>query len=132
MISTMLTSSMVTMMTSTIVAFTVCVVTEVPGPRIPPGACQPIFMFARSLQKRVFCNKFRIHWFDGLPFRISTTYILGSFTNIGYLRERLNKGGKVGIFDLGACEVAQSLQARLAGSHRFFNQEHEPDSQVFT
>ena len=26
----------------------------VPGPRIRPGACQPIFEFARSLQKRVF------------------------------------------------------------------------------
>ena len=32
-----------------------------------------------------------------------------------------NKGGKVGIFDLGACEVARSLQARLAGSHGFYN-----------
>ena len=57
----------------------------IPGPRIPPGACQPIFMFARSLQKRVFCDKFRNHWFDGVPFRISTTYMVGSFTNIGYL-----------------------------------------------
>ena len=56
-----------------------------PGPRIPPGACQPIFMFERSLQNCVFRNKFRIHWFDGLPFKMSTTYILGSFTNIGYL-----------------------------------------------
>ena len=25
----------------------------------------------------------------------------------------------MGIFDLGACEVARSLQARLAGSHGF-------------
>ena len=52
-----------------------------PGPRIPPGACQPIFMFARSLQKRVL----QIRWFDGLPFRISTNYMMGSFTIIGYL-----------------------------------------------
>ena len=92
---------------------------NVPGPRIPPGACQLIFMFERSLQNRVFRNKFQIHWFDGLPFKMSTTYILGSFTNIGYLWERINKGGKVGIFDPGACEVARSLQARLAGSHGF-------------
>ena len=56
-----------------------------PGPRIPPGACQPIYMFARSLQKRVLREKFQIRWFDGLPFRISTNYMMGSFTIIGYL-----------------------------------------------
>ena len=92
-----------------------------PRPRIPRGACKPIFTFTRSLQKRVFRDKFRIHWFDGLPFRISTTYMVGSFTNIGYLWERINKGGKVGIFDLGACEVAWSLQARLTGLHGFYD-----------
>ena len=55
----------------------------VPVLESPPRACQPIFMFARSLQNRVFRGKFRIHWFDGLPFRISTTYMVGSLTNIG-------------------------------------------------
>ena len=40
------------------------------GSRIRPGACQPIFKFSRSLQKRVFHDKFWSSWFDGLPFRI--------------------------------------------------------------
>ena len=88
-------------------------------PRIPSRACQPIIKIARSLQKCVFCDKYKISWFDGLPFRINTTYMVGPFPNIGYLWERINKGGKVGIFDLGACEVARSLQARLVGSHGF-------------
>ena len=84
-----------------------------PGPRIPPRACQPIFMFARSLQKRVLREKFQIRWFDGLPFRISTNYMMGSFTIIGYLWERINKGGKWVILIL---EPARLLGACKPGS----------------
>ena len=54
-----------------------------PGPRITPGACQLIFKVARSLQKRVFCDNFKIGWFDGLTFRIKTTNKAGAFPNIG-------------------------------------------------
>ena len=35
--------------------------------------------------------------------------------------KELIRGEKVGIFDLGACEVARSLQARLAGLHGFYD-----------
>ena len=39
-----------------------------------------------------------------------------AFPNIGYhISEKELIKGKRGIFDLGACEVTQSLQARLAG-----------------
>ena len=87
-----------------------------PGPRIPPGACQLIFKVARSLQKRVFCDNFKIGWFDGLTFRIKTTNKAGGFPNF---EKELIRGKKVGIFYLGACDVTRSLQARLAGSHGF-------------
>ena len=30
----------------------------IPGPRIPPGACQPIFKVARSLQTRILRQVF--------------------------------------------------------------------------
>ena len=33
--------------------------------------------------------------------------------------KELIRGKNAGVFDLGACEVARSLQARLAGSHGF-------------
>ena len=74
-------------------------------------------MFARSLQKRVLGKKFQIHWFDGLPFRISTNYMMGSFTNIGYLWERINKGGKSGYFwswSLRGCSEPASQARGLA------------------
>ena len=47
--------------------------------------------------------------------------MVGAFPKIGFhISEKESiRGKKVGIFDLGACEVARSLQARLAGSHGF-------------
>ena len=45
--------------------------------------------------------------------------MVDSFANFDISEKELIKGGKVGIFYLGACEVARSLQARLAGSHGF-------------
>ena len=41
--------------------------------------------------------------------------------NIGFhtSEKELIRGKNVGVFDLGACEVARSLQARLVGSHGF-------------
>ena len=74
-------------------------------------------MLARSLQKHVHRDKFRIHWFDGFPFRITTTYLVGSFTNIGYLWERINKGGKSGYFwswSLRGCSEPASQARGLA------------------
>ena len=57
-----------------------------PGPRIPTGACQPIFNVAGSSErKRVLCDKFyMVNWFDGLPFRIKTTNMVGAVSTIGY------------------------------------------------
>ena len=53
---------------------------------------------------------------DDLPFRIKTINKVVAFPNIGYhISERIDKGKKMGIFHLGACEVAGSLQARLGG-----------------
>ena len=46
----------------------------------------------------------------------------GAVPTIGYhFSEKELIKEKVGIFYPGACEVARSLQARLAGSHRFQN-----------
>ena len=39
-------------------------------------------------------------------------------------KELIRGGVNVGVFYLGACEVAGSLQASLAGSHGFWNQAH--------
>ena len=50
---------------------------------IPPRSLPAEFKFAWSLQKRVFRNKFWTTWFDGLPFRINTTYMVGPFPHIG-------------------------------------------------
>ena len=74
-----------------------------------------------SERKCVFGDKFyTVNWFDGLPFRIKTTKIAGAIPTTGYhYSEKELKKEKVGIFYLGACEVARSLQARLAGSHGF-------------
>ena len=57
-----------------------------PGPKIPTGACQPIFNVAGSSErKRVFRDRFyMINWFDGLSFRIKTTNIVGAVPTIGY------------------------------------------------
>ena len=39
-----------------------------------------------------------------------------AFPNIGYhISEKESLRGKMGIFDLGACQVARSLLVRLAG-----------------
>ena len=48
----------------------------------------------------------------------------GAFPNIGYHISEIEliRGKTVGIFDFGACEVAWSLQARLAGLHGFYDQ----------
>ena len=63
-----------------------------------------------------------VNWFDGLPFRIKTAKMAGAVPTIGHhFSEKELLKEKVGIFYPGACEVAQSLQARLAGSHRFQN-----------
>ena len=45
----------------------------------------------------------------------------GALTNIGYhvSEKKLSWGKDVDVFDLGACKIARSLQARLAGSHGF-------------
>ena len=74
-----------------------------------------------SERKCVFGDKFyMVNWFDGLPFRIKTTKMAGAVPSIGYhFSEKESIKEKVGIFYLGACEVARSLQARLAGSHGF-------------
>ena len=38
-----------------------------------------------SERKRVFCDKFyMVNWFDGLPFRIKTTIMVGAVPTIGY------------------------------------------------
>ena len=46
---------------------------------------------------------------------------MGAPPNIGYhtSQKELIRGENVSVFYLGACEVAGSLQARLAGSHGF-------------
>ena len=85
-----------------------------PGSRICPGACQPVCQFAWSLQKHVFCDKFWSSWFDGLPFRIKYNLHGGCFSQYFISEKDLKRGKKEGIFYLGACEVARSLQARLA------------------
>ena len=43
----------------------------------------------------------------------------GAFPNTGYhnSEKELIRGNKVGIFDLGVCEVARSLQPQVAGSN---------------
>ena len=45
----------------------------------------------------------------------------GALPNIGYhiSEKELIRVKNVVVFDLGACEVARSLQASLAGSHGF-------------
>ena len=47
----------------------------------------------------------------------------GALPNIGYhiSEKELIRGKNVGVFDLGACKVARSLQARLAGLHGFYD-----------
>ena len=49
----------------------------------------------------------------------------GALPNIGFhiSGKELIKGENVGLFDLGACEVARSLQAKLVGSHGFYNRD---------
>ena len=70
-----------------------------PGRRILPGACQPIFKVAKSLRKRIFCAKFLISWFCGLPFRIRTTNMAGAFPNIWYhICEKELMTGKTWVF----------------------------------
>ena len=67
-------------------------------------------------RKRVFCDRFyMINWFDGLSFRIKTTNMAADLPNIGYHipKKELIRGKNAGVFDLGACEVARSLQAKF-------------------
>ena len=57
-------------------------------------------------------------WFDGLPLRVKkqlTWQVLSPILDFSSLKKKLKRGKNVGIFYLGACQVAQSLQARLAG-----------------
>ena len=51
---------------------------------------------------------------------------MGAPPNIGYhtSQKELRRGENVSVFYHGACDVAGSLQARLAGSHGFWNQAH--------
>ena len=86
-----------------------------PGSRIPSGACQPKFKVARSLRKCVFCDKFEIVGLLVFPSELRQPTWQLLFPIFDVIRWEKN----VGAFDLGACEVARSLQARLAGSHGF-------------
>ena len=63
------------------------------------GACK--------VQRRVFCNKFWISWFDGLPFRINTTYMVGAFPNIQYhiSEKEVIRGKKWVFFLLWKCSL---------------------------
>ena len=93
-----------------------------PSSRIPSGACQPKFKVARNLRKRVFCNRFKLVSLMAFPseLRQTTWRVLFSILNIIHISEKeLIREKDVGAFDLGACEAARSLQARLAGSHGF-------------
>ena len=93
-----------------------------PGSRIPSGACQPKFKVARSLRKCVFCDKFEIVGLIFFPseLRQPTWRLLFPIFDVIHISEKeLRMEKNVGAFNLGACEVARSLQARLAGSHGF-------------
>ena len=93
-----------------------------PGSRIPSGACKQKFKVARSVRKCVFCNKFEIVGLMVFPseLRQPTWRLLFTIFDVIHMsEEELRREKNVGAFDLGACEVARSLQARLAGSHGF-------------
>ena len=50
------------------------------------------------------------------PLGFRTTNMAGALPNIGYhISEKELIREKMGIFDLGACEVARSLQTKFAG-----------------
>ena len=51
-----------------------------------------------------------------LSFRIKTINMVFAFLNVGYC---ISEKESIREKNLGACEVARSLQARLAGSHGF-------------
>ena len=91
-----------------------------PGPKIPTGACQPIFNVAGSSeQKRVFCNKFyMVNLFDGLPFKIKTTNKAGAVLTIGcHFTEKELKKEKSGYFlswSLRGCSEPASQARGLA------------------
>ena len=75
------------------------------------GACENAY----------FSTSFKLVGSMAFPNRKETTNMAQAFPDIGYHisgKESI-RGEKVGISYLGACEVAQSLQARLAGSHGF-------------
>ena len=92
------------------------------GSRIPSGACQPKFKVARSLRKCVFCDKFEIVGLMVFPseLRQPTCRLPFPIFNVIHISEKeLRREKNVGAFNLGACEVARSLQARLTGLHGF-------------
>ena len=93
-----------------------------PGSRIPSGTCQPKFKVAQSLRKCVICDKFEIVGLMVFPSELrqpTWRLLFPTFDVIHISEKELRREKNVGAFDLGACEVARSLQARLAGSHGF-------------
>ena len=74
----------------------------------PPEPASQNLRLLGACENAYFATSFKLghSWFDGVPFRINTTNMAGALPILG-------------VYNLGACEVAGSLQARLAGSHGF-------------
>ena len=90
----------------------------------PDPAGRNLRLPGASLHACIFCDKFEIVGLMVFPseLRQPTWRLLFTIFDVIHMsEEELRREKNVGAFDLEACEVAQSLQARLAGSHGFWN-----------
>ena len=91
---------------------------KVPVLESPPEPASRFSSLLGACKNAYFATSFEVVGLMAFSSEKNTTFMVGAFPNIISLKKN-QKGRKAGIFDLGACEVARSLQARLAGSHGF-------------